>query len=51
LSFTVGYELVDEVVVEIQSAWVHSPTYFALWSQKNKIIELIFFRVLRVTPP
>ena len=34
LNFTIGEELVDEIVVESHSFWVNSPTYFALWRQK-----------------
>ena len=37
LKFTIGEELVDEIVVESHSFWVNSPTYFALWRQKEKV--------------
>ena len=51
LSSTVGQELVDEIVVENHSFWVHSSTYFALCRQNYKTIELRFFTVIKVIPP
>ena len=34
-NFTIPQELVDEVVVEFNTLWIHSPAYFSLCKQNR----------------